>query len=101
MFPIDDEYDPDSKKSLNYNEKKFALYFWNDAWYLSIPSTEGQKNEELENIVKGKLQGFTEMVYHPHDIENNIRYIIRPAAHSNSDLVEFGISIAEKLIDLI
>lgn len=101
LFPIDDEYDPDSKKSLNYNEKKFALYFWNDAWYLSILSTEGQKNEELENIVKGKLQGFTEMVYHPHDIENNIRYIILPAAHSNSDLVEFGISIAEKLIDLI
>ena len=33
--------------------------------------------------------------------ENDIRYIIRPAAHSNSDLVEFGISIAEKLIDLI
>jgi len=101
LFPIDDEYDPDSKKSLNYNEKKFALYFWNDAWYLSIPSTEGQKNEELENIVKGKLQGFTEMVYHPHDKENDIRYIIRAAAHSNSDLVEFGISIAEKLIDLI
>ena len=101
LFPIDDEYDPDSEKSLNYNEKKFALYFWNDAWYLSIPSTEGQKNEELENIVKGKLQGFTEMVYHPHDKENDIRYIIRPAAHSNSDLVEFGISIAEKLIDLI
>lgn len=101
LFPIDDEYDPDSEKSLNYNEKKFALYFWNDAWYLSIPSTEGQKNEELENIVKGKLQGFTEMVYHPHDKENDIRYIIRPAAHSNSDLVEFGISIAEKLIALI
>ena len=101
LFPIDDEYDPDSEKSLNYNEKKFALYFWNDAWYLSIPSTEGQKNEKLENIVKGKLQGFTEMVYHPHDKENDIRYIIRPAAHSNSDLVEFGISIAEKLIDLI
>jgi hypothetical protein len=101
LFPIDDEYDPDSEKSPNYNEKKFALYFWNDAWYLSIPSTERQKNEELENIVKGKLQGFTEMVYHPHDKENDIRYIIRPAAHSNSDLVEFGISIAEKLIDLI
>lgn len=101
LFPIDDEYDPDSEKSLNYNEKKFALYFWNDAWYLSIPSTEGQKNEELENIVKGKLQGFTEMVYHPHNKENDIRYIIRPAAHSNSDLVEFGISIAEKLIALI
>ena len=101
QFPIDDEYDPDSEKSPNYNEKKFALYFWNDAWYLSIPSTEGQKNEELENIVKGKLQGFTEMVYHPHDKENDIRYIIRPAAHSNSDLVEFGISIAEKLIALI
>jgi len=101
LFPIDDEYDPDSEKSPNYNEKKFALYFWNDAWYLSIPSTEGQKNEELENIVKGKLQGFTEMVYHPHDKENDIRYIIRAAAHSNSDLVEFGISIAEKLIDLI
>lgn len=101
QFPIDDEYDPDSEKSPNYNEKKFALYFWNDAWYLSIPSTEGQKNEELENIVKGKLQGFTEMVYHPHNKENDIRYIIRPAAHSNSDLVEFGISIAEKLIHLI
>lgn len=101
LFPIDDEYDPDFKKSLNYNEKKFALYFWNDAWYLSIPSTEGQKNEELENIVKGKLQGFTEMVYHPHDKENDIRYSIRPVAHSNSDLVEFGISIAEKLIHLI
>ena len=101
LFPIDDEYDPDSEKSPNYNEKKFALYFWNDAWYLSIPSTEGQKNEELENIVKGKLQGFTEMVYHPHNKENDIRYIIRPAAHSNSDLVEFGISIAEKLIALI
>ncbi len=57
LFPIDDEYDPDFNKSPNYNEKKFALYFWNDAWYLSIPSTEGQKNEELENIVKGKLQG--------------------------------------------
>ena len=41
------------------------------------------------------------MVYHPHDKENDIRYIIRAAAHSNSDLVEFGISIAEKLIDLI
>lgn len=101
QFPIDDEYDPDSNKSPNYNEKKFALYFWNDAWYLSIPSTEGQKNEELEDIVKGKLQGFTEMVYHPHDKENDIRYSIRPVAHSNSDLVEFGISIAEKLIDLI
>ena len=101
QFPIDDEYDPDSNKSPNYNEKKFALYFWNDAWYLSIPSTEGQKNEELEDIVKGKLQGFTEMVYHPHDKENDIRYSIRPVAHSNSDLVEFGISIAEKLIGLI
>ena len=102
LFPIDDEYDPDSEKSLNYNEKKFALYFWNDAWYLSIPSTEGQKNEELENIVKGKLQGFTEMVYHPHDKENDIRYIIRPQAFDASpDMVEFGISIAEKLIALI
>ena len=101
LFPIDDEYDPDSNKSPNYNEKKFALYFWNDAWYLSIPSTEGQNNEGLEDIVKGKLQGFTEMVYHPHDKENDIRYSIRPVAHSNSDLVEFGISIAEKLIGLI
>lgn len=102
LFPIDDEYDPDSEKSLNYNEKKFALYFWNDAWYLSIPSTEGQKNEKLENIVKGKLQGFTEMVYHPHDKENDIRYIIRPQAFDASpDMVEFGISIAEKLIALI
>lgn len=102
LFPIDDEYDPDSKKSPNYNEKKFALYFWNDAWYLSIPSTEGQKNEELENIVKGKLQGFTEMVYHPHNKENDIRYIIRPqASDASPDMVEFGISIAEKLIDLI
>ena len=101
LFPIDDEYDPDSNKSPNYNEKKFALYFWNDAWYLSIPSTEGQKNEGQEDIVKGKLQGFTEMVYHPHDKENDIRYSIRPVAHSNSDLVEFGISIAEKLIGLI
>jgi len=102
LFPIDDEYDPDSKKSPNYNEKKFALYFWNDAWYLSIPSTEGQKNEELENIVKGKLQGFTKMVYHPHNKENDIRYIIRPqASDASPDMVEFGISIAEKLIDLI
>lgn len=102
LFPIDDEYDPDSEKSLNYNEKKFALYFWNDAWYLSIPSTEGQKNEELENIVKGKLQGFTEMVYHPHNKENDIRYIIRPqASDASPDMVEFGISIAEKLIALI
>jgi len=92
LFPIDDEYDPDSEKSLNYNEKKFALYFWNDAWYLSIPSTEGQKNEELENIVKGKLQGFTEMVYHPHNKENDIRYIIRPqASDASPDMVEFGI----------
>lgn len=102
LFPIDDEYDPDSKKSLNYNEKKFALYFWNDAWYLSIPSTEGQKNEELENIVKGKLQGFTEMDYDPHNKENDIRYIIRPqASDASPDMVEFGISIAEKLIALI
>lgn len=102
LFPIDDEYDPDSEKSPNYNEKKFALYFWNDAWYLSIPSTEGQKNEELENIVKGKLQGFTEMVYHPHNKENDIRYIIRPqASDASPDMVEFGISIAEKLIALI
>lgn len=102
QFPIDDEYDPDSNKSPNYNEKKFALYFWNDAWYLSIPSTEGQKNEELENIVKGKLQGFTEMVYHPHNKENDIRYIIRPqASDASPDMVEFGISIAEKLIALI
>lgn len=102
QFPIDDEYDPDSEKSPNYNEKKFALYFWNDAWYLSIPSTEGQKNEELENIVKGKLQGFTEMVYHPHNKENDIRYIIRPqASDASPDMVEFGISIAEKLIALI
>lgn len=102
LFPIDDEYDPDSEKSPNYNEKKFALYFWNDAWYLSIPSTEGQKNEELENIVKGKLQGFTEMDYHPHDKEYDIRYIIRPqASDASPDMVEFGISIAEKLIALI
>lgn len=102
LFPIDDEYDPDSEKSPNYNEKKFALYFWNDAWYLSIPSTEGQKNEELENIVKGKLQGFTEMDYHPHNKENDIRYIIRPqASDASPDMVEFGISIAEKLIALI
>lgn len=102
QFPIDDEYDPDSEKSPNYNEKKFALYFWNDAWYLSIPSTEEQKNEELENIVKGKLQGFTEMVYHPHNKENDIRYIIRPqASDASPDMVEFGISIAEKLIALI
>lgn len=102
QFPIDDEYDPDSEKSPNYNEKNFALYFWNDAWYLSIPSTEGQKNEELENIVKGKLQGFTEMVYHPHNKENDIRYIIRPqASDASPDMVEFGISIAEKLIALI
>lgn len=102
LFAIDDEYDPDSEKSPNYNEKKFALYFWNDAWYLSIPSTEGQKNEELENIVKGKLQGFTEMVYHPHNKENDIRYIIRPqASDASPDMVEFGISIAEKLIALI
>ena len=102
LFPIDDEYDPDSEKSPNYNEKKFALYFWNDAWYLSIPSTEGQKNEELENIVKGKLQGFTEMDYDPHNKENDIRYIIRPqASDASPDMVEFGISIAEKLIALI
>ena len=102
LFPIDDKYDPDSKKSPNYNEKKFALYFWNDAWYLSIPSTEGQKNEELENIVKGKLQGFTEMDYYPHDKEYDIRYIIRPqASDASPDMVEFGISIAEKLIALI
>ena len=102
LFPIDDEYDPDSEKSPNYNEKKFALYFWNDAWYLSIPSTEGQKNEELENIVKGKLQGFTEMDYYPHDKEYDIRYIIRPqASDASPDMVEFGISIAEKLIALI
>ncbi len=102
LFPIDDEYDPDSEKSPNYNEKKFALYFWNDAWYLSIPSTEGQKNEELENIVKGKLQGFTEMDYDPHNKENDIRYIIRPqTSDASPDMVEFGISIAEKLIALI
>ena len=42
------------------------------------------------------------MVYHPHNKENDIRYIIRPqASDASPDMVEFGISIAEKLIALI
>ena len=101
-FPLYDRYENDAKS------RKFALYLSNHEWNLAIPLMKEEQEDQalrdkhdLAKEIRALLSDFILEDYHPHDKENDIRYIIRPAAHSNSDLVEFGISIAEKLIALI
>ena len=52
--------------------------------------------------IREQLSCFSIEDSHLHNKENDIRYIIRPqASDASPDMVEFGISIAEKLIALI
>lgn len=101
-FPLYDRYENDAKS------RKFALYLSNHEWNLAIPLMKEEQEDQalrdkhdLAKEIRALLSDFILEDYDPHNKENDIRYIIRPAAHSNSDLVEFGISIAEKLIALI
>lgn len=101
-FPIYERYENDAKS------RKFALYLSNHEWNLAIPLMKEEQEDQalrdkhdLAKEIRALLSDFILEDYDPHNKENDIRYIIRPAAHSNSDLVEFGISIAEKLIALI
>ena len=102
-FPLYDRYENDAKS------RKFALYLSNHEWNLAIPLTKEEQEDQalrdkydLVNKIREQLNCFSIEDNHLHNKENDIRYIIRPqASDASPDLVEFGISIAEKLIALI
>lgn len=102
-FPLYDRYENDAKS------RKFALYLSNHEWNLAIPLTKEEQEDQalrdkhdLAKEIRALLSDFILEDYDPHNKENDIRYIIRPqASDASPDMVEFGISIAEKLIALI
>ena len=102
-FPLYDRYENDAKS------RKFALYLSNHEWNLAIPFTKEEQEDQalrdkydLAKEIRALLSDFILEDYDPHNKENDIRYIIRPqASDASPDMVEFGISIAEKLIALI
>ena len=102
-FPLYERYENDAKS------RKFALYLSNHEWNLAIPlMKEEQEDQALRDKhdvakeIRALLSDFILEDYDPHNKENDIRYIIRPqASDASPDMVEFGISIAEKLIGLI
>lgn len=102
-FPIYERYENDAKS------RKFALYLSNHEWNLAIPLTKEEQEDQalrdkhdLAKEIRALLSDFILEDYDPHNKEYDIRYIIRPqASDASPDMVEFGISIAEKLIALI
>ncbi len=102
-FPLYDRYENDAKS------RKFALYLSNHEWNLAIPLMKEEQEDQalrdkddLVNKIREQLNCFSIEDNHLHNKENDIRYIIRPqASDASPDMVEFGISIAEKLIALI
>ena len=102
-FPLYERYENDAKS------RKFALYLSNHEWNLTIPLMKEEQEDQalrdkhdLAKEIRALLSDFILEDYHPHDKEYDIRYIIRPqASDASPDMVEFGISIAEKLIALI
>ena len=102
-FPLYDRYENDAKS------RKFALYLSNHEWNLAIPLTKEEQEDQalrdkhdLAKEIREQLSCFSIEDSHLHNKENDIRYIIRPqASDASPDMVEFGISIAEKLIALI
>lgn len=102
-FPLYDRYENDAKS------RKFALYLSNHEWNLAIPLMKEEQGDQalrdkhdLAKEIRALLSDFILEDYDPHNKENDIRYIIRPqASDASPDMVEFGISIAEKLIALI
>ena len=102
-FPLYDRYENDAKS------RKFALYLSNHEWNLAIPLMKEEQEDQtlrdkhdLAKEIRALLSDFILEDYDPHNKENDIRYIIRPqASDASPDMVEFGISIAEKLIHLI
>ena len=102
-FPLYDRYENDAKS------RKFALYLSNHEWNLAIPLTKEEQEDQalrdkhdLVNKIREQLNCFSIEDNHLHNKEYDIRYIIRPqASDASPDMVEFGISIAEKLIALI
>ena len=102
-FPLYDRYENDAKS------RKFALYLSNHEWNLAIPLMKEEQEDQalrdkhdLAKEIRALLSDFILEDYDPHNKENDIRYIIRPqASDASPDMVEFGISIAEKLIALI
>ena len=102
-FPLYERYENDAKS------RKFALYLSNHEWNLAIPLMKEEQEDQalrdkhdLAKEIRALLSDFILEDYDPHNKEYGIRYIIRPqAADASPDMVEFGISIAEKLIHLI
>ena len=102
-FPLYERYENDAKS------RKFALYLSNHEWNLAIPLMKEEQEDQalrdkhdLAKEIRALLSDFILEDYDPHNKENDIRYIIRPqASDASPDMVEFGISIAEKLIGLI
>lgn len=102
-FPLYERYENDAKS------RKFALYLSNHEWNLAIPLMKEEQEDQalrdkhdLAKEIRALLSDFILEDYDPHNKENDIRYIIRPqASDASPDMVEFGISIAEKLIALI
>lgn len=102
-FPLYDRSENDAKS------RKFALYLSNHEWNLAIPLMKEEQEDQtlrdkhdLAKEIRALLSDFILEDYDPHNKENDIRYIIRPqASDASPDMVEFGISIAEKLIALI
>ena len=106
-FPLYDRYENDAKS------RKFALYLSNHEWNLAIPLTKEEQEDQtlrdkhdLAKEIRKRLNCFSIEDSHLHNKEYGIRYIIRSQAPDVSpnafpDMVEFGISIAEKLITLI
>lgn len=102
-FPLYDRYENDAKS------RKFALYLSNHEWNLAIPLMKEEQEDQalrdkhdLAKEIRALLSDSILEDYDPHNKENDIRYIIRPqASDASPDMVEFGISIAEKLIALI
>ena len=102
-FPLYERYENDAKS------RKFALYLSNHEWNLAIPLMKEEQEDQalrdkhdLAKEIRALLSDFILEDYDPHNKENDIRYIIRPqTSDASPDMVEFGISIAEKLIALI
>lgn len=106
-FPLYDRYENDAKS------RKFALYLSNHEWNLAIPLTKEEQEDQtlrdkhdLAKEIRKRLNCFSIEDNHLHNKEYGIRYIIRPQApdvspNASPDMVEFGISIAEKLMGLI
>ena len=102
-FPLYDRYENDAKS------RKFALYLSNHEWNLAIPLTKEEQEDQalrdkhdLAKEIREQLSCFSIEDNHLHNKEYGVRYIIRPQdVDASPDMVEFGISIAEKLIGLI